>query len=105
MNTALNASSLVAIQSWVSPLAGWMAVLQYWMSPSAPTAPQRLDRGATTWIARPLCRTIRCEAGTLWLTFDREPLDLILEAGQSHHCDKASKLGIHAMTAARLTVD
>ena len=82
-----------------------LALLQRWTTPAAPPAPQRLDNGATTWIARPLGRTITCEAGTLWLTFDGEPLDLILEAGQSHHCDMASKLGIHAMSAACLAVE
>ena len=105
MNTVLFDSSPAAIQSRVSPLAGLTGLLQRWMTPSAPRAPQRLDKGATTWVARPLGRTIRCEAGTLWLTFDREPLDLILEAGQSHRCDKASKLGIHAMAAARMAVE
>lgn len=105
MNTALFVSGSAAIQPRVSPLAGMTGLLQRWMTPAAPMAPQCLAKGATTWIARPLGRTMRCEAGTLWLTFDGEPQDLILEAGQSHRCSKASKLGIHAMTAARLTLD
>ena len=105
MNTALIASSPAAIQTQVAPLSGLLALLQRWTAPAAPLAAQRLDKGATSWIARPLGRTIRCEAGTLWLTFDGEPLDLILEAGQSHRCDKASKLGIHAMAAARMAVE
>ena len=104
MNTTLIASSHTATRTQLAPLAGWISLLQRWAKPSATPAPQRLNKGATTWIAQPLGRTIRCEAGTLWLTFDGEPLDLILEAGQSHRCDKASKLGIHAMTAARVSV-
>ena len=104
MNTALFASGPAAIQTRVAPLAGLKALLQRWLAPAAPRAPQRLDKGATTWIAQPLGRIIRCETGTLWLTFDGEPLDLILEAGQSHRCDKASRLGIHAMSAACLSV-
>lgn len=104
MNTTLIASSHTANRARLAPLARWTALLQRWLAPAAPQAPQRLDKGATTWIAQPLGRSITCEAGTLWLTFDGEPLDLILAAGQSHRCDKASKLGIHAMTAARVLV-
>ena len=70
---------------------------------AAPAARQ-LDKNATAWVARPLGRTIACEAGTLWLTFDNEPVDVILEAGQSHRCAKASKLAIHALAAARFSV-
>ncbi len=71
--------------------------------PAAP-ASRPLQRGETEWITRPLGRTITCERGTLWLTFDNEPLDLILEAGQSYRCAHASKLGIHALAEARVTV-
>ena len=105
MNTTLMTSNQASTRTRMAPLAGWTALLLRSITPAAPQATQRLDKGATTWIARPLGRTIRCEAGTLWLTFDGDPQDLILEAGQSHRCDKASKLGIHAMNAARLSVD
>lgn len=64
-----------------------------------------LNKGATFWIARPLGRHIMCEAGALWLTFDNEPDDVILESGQQHLCAKRSKLGIHAMTEAKVRVD
>jgi len=65
-------------------------------------APARhvLARGATAWVEQPLGREVRCDSGTLWLTFDREPQDLILEAGESHHCEHSSRLAIHAMSAA-----
>jgi hypothetical protein len=72
----------------------------------APAAPgvQVIDKGATTWIASPLGCTVTCETGTLWLTFDNASQDVILEAGQSHRCTKASKLAIHALTAAHVVV-
>jgi hypothetical protein len=79
-----------------------LAVLQ--RAVAAPAAARPLERNATTWIARPLGRTVTCETGTLWLTFDNEPTDVILEAGQSHCCAKASKLAIHALSAARISV-
>ena len=72
-------------------------------APTVPAAPaaRQLEKSATTWIADPLGRTIACETGTLWLTFDNEPQDVILEAGQSYRCAKASKLAIRAMDASR----
>jgi Protein of unknown function (DUF2917) len=72
----------------------------------APAAPQtaRLDSHATLWIARPQGRTVTCESGTLWLTFDNEPADVILEAGESHRCTKGSRLAIHALATARVSV-
>jgi hypothetical protein len=68
----------------------------------APTL-QSLDDGATMWIDRPLGRRIVCESGTLWLAFDGEQ-DIVLEAGESHLCTKASPLSIHALSAADLRV-
>ena len=70
---------------------------------AAPTI-QHLGKHATACIAHPIGCTITCEAGELWLTVDNEPTDVILEAGQSHHCDQASRLLIHALTDARLSV-
>jgi hypothetical protein len=70
---------------------------------AAPAA-HRLQAQATLWIAQPLGRTVTCETGTLWLIFDNEPRDVILEAGQSHQCVKASKLAIHALVSSRLSV-
>jgi hypothetical protein len=66
---------------------------------------RKLEAGASVRIARPMGSTVFCEAGTLWLTFDNEPQDLIVEAGQSYHCTMASGLLIHALGNARLSVD
>jgi hypothetical protein len=90
--------------------AGLLAVLQRAVAapaaPAAPVAPapHGLEAGATLWVAKPFGQTVTCESGTLWLTFDHEPLDVVLEAGQSHRCDKASTLAIHALAPARLRV-
>ena len=71
---------------------------------SARPSVRQLDKGATVWTAHPLGRVVSCEAGTLWLTFDNELVDVVLEAGQSHRCTKDSKLAIHALAAARVAV-
>lgn len=80
-----------------------MAAMHHAVAPVGPDT-RVLEKGATTWNSQPLGRTVSCETGTLWLTFDNEALDVILEAGQSHCCAKASRLAIHALAAARITV-
>jgi len=40
-----------------------------------------LNKGATTWITKPLGRRITCETGALWLCFDGELEDIVLEPG------------------------
>jgi Protein of unknown function (DUF2917) len=56
-----------------------------------------LDRHATFWVIQPLARQIRCDAGVLWLTFDGEVRDVVLEAGQTHLCQNDAPLAIHAL--------
>jgi hypothetical protein len=101
MNTlSLNAATTHA----ASPLFTWLrSRLDGAAAPRSMPA-TRLERGATAWIARPLGRTVRCESGALWLTFDGEPEDVILEAGASHVCTKAGRLSVHAMAAAQYTL-
>ena len=107
MNTATLATTRVAAaRFYVTLPAGLLALLKRATTTSAPavSAIRELGAGTSTWIVRPLGRTITCEAGTLWLTFDNEPPDVILEVGQSHRCAEASKLLIHALASARLSV-
>lgn len=101
MNTVTLAATAATIRFRDTMPARLLVLLQ--RAVAAPAARQ-LDANATTWITRPLGRTVTCETGTLWLTFDNELADVILEAGQSHRCTNASKLGIHALSAARLSV-
>lgn len=74
-----------------------VATLLLGASDAAPAVVMPLARGSTHWVRRPLGREISCEAGTLWLAFDGEPRDIVLEAGQSHRCACASLLSIHAL--------
>lgn len=105
MNTASLAAHATRFQFTLP--AGLLVALQRAFAPAvsgAATGVHGLDKGCTLWIARPLGRSVTCETGTLWLTFDNEADDVILEAGQSHRCAKAAKLSIHAMAAARVSV-
>lgn len=100
----MNTATFAANRFHFTLPAGLLATLRRDVAAPAAPATQRLEKDATTWIARPHGRTVTCETGTLWLTFDNEALDVILESGKSHHCTKTSKLAIHALAAARLSV-
>lgn len=52
--------------------------------------------------AEPLGRRIACYAGCLWLTFDRDSADYVLEAGQSLVCAKSGRLIVQALSDARV---
>lgn len=56
-----------------------------------------LDQHATFWVTQPLTRQIRCDVGVLWLTFDHDARDVVLEAGQTHLCQSDARLSIHAL--------
>ncbi len=85
--------------------AGLRALFQRPVTAPATPATLQLGTNVTAWVDRPLGRTVLCETGTLWLTFDNDMADVILEAGQSHRCANASRLAIHALGAARVSVN
>ena len=65
---------------------------------------QHLDKGITIRVSRPLGRHVRCDAGTLWLTFDQVPVDVVLEAGEEHLCVHDAALSIHVLSTAVVQV-
>jgi hypothetical protein len=48
--------------------------------------------------------TISCVAGSLWVTQDGDPRDVILHAGQKYQVDRASRVVVYANTQATLEV-
>jgi Protein of unknown function (DUF2917) len=74
--------------------------------PSRPlTATLRhLDKGITIRVSRPLGRHVRCDTGTLWLTFEQVPMDVVLEAGEEHLCVHDAALSIHVLSTAVVQV-
>lgn len=52
----------------------------------------------------PLGRTLHCTRGRVWLTHDGDGRDIVLEAGQAHTCDRDTRLVVHALEAARISV-
>jgi len=48
---------------------------------------------------------VRCHVGTLWVTQDGDPRDVILEAGQQFVTDRTGELLISALVPSLLTVE
>jgi len=91
-----------ALLAWTRSAIAWFGRLA--MAPTQPERMQPLRKNATTWVKRPRGRLVTCKAGTLWLCFDGDAADIVLEAGQSHRCRKASALSIHALTPAVVAI-
>jgi hypothetical protein len=60
---------------------------------------RRLTRDAVLRVERPLGRTVRCVDGCVWITFDGDRRDVILDAGSEHRCDRGTALMIQALGA------
>jgi hypothetical protein len=43
-------------------------------------------------------------SGTLWVTHDCDPKDIVLAAGQEYCCDRASRMLVQALEDADLTL-
>lgn len=63
-----------------------------------------LPRGALQCITRPMGWRIECIAGRAWITHDRDPRDTVLDAGESHTCDRPERLIVQALEALTLRV-
>ena len=87
-------------------LAAWLQRIgAAWAAPAQTRIDlHQIDARATTWVTRPRGCVVSCQTGTVWLAFDGEPQDVILEAGESYRCTSASRLSIHALTAAAVNV-
>jgi hypothetical protein len=66
--------------------------------------PQALPKDRILSVPRPIGRDVHCDSGCLWLTFDHDPRDVVLAAGQVHHCERNSRLTVQALDDARLRI-
>jgi hypothetical protein len=67
-------------------------------------AVQALSRGRTLRVAQPLGTEIYCVQGSLWITHDGDPKDIVIEAGRSYVADRHAPLVVCALDSARLLV-
>jgi hypothetical protein len=107
MNTASPTPFIAPPQDlWAAPAAWARAFVRRLAEPGRDTRPvastESLSPGATTWVDQPLGRRVTCHSGVLWLCFDGEPRDIVLEPGDTHLCTQRSALSIHALSASLL---
>lgn len=53
----------------------------------------------------PHARRVFCEAGSLWITQDRDPRDILLEAGDTFTPEPGRRAIVYALSAATLGVE
>lgn len=63
-----------------------------------------LHDGQLMRVAAPLGHEIICVQGTLWITHDGDPKDIVVEAGRSYVADRHAPLVVYALDTARLLV-
>jgi hypothetical protein len=63
-----------------------------------------LHKGAIVAVPCPLQHEIACLRGSLWITHDGDPKDVVLEAGQSYRSDRRARMLIQALEDAYVRV-
>jgi hypothetical protein len=86
-------------------IGAWVAeqLKQLWTPARASVG--TLDQTRVARIDHPRGKRITCIAGALWLTFDGEPADTVLEAGQSMVCELDTPLHVSAFGMATWRAD
>ncbi|MBI5278953.1 MAG: DUF2917 domain-containing protein [Burkholderiales bacterium] len=65
---------------------------------------QGLAKGALLRIDRPLGAVVQCSRGTVWVTHDGDPKDVVLEAGESYRSRSAARLIVQALEDSDLSL-
>jgi hypothetical protein len=72
---------------------------------AAAAAPIRtLEAGTALAVSHPRGQRIDCLRGSIWLTFDGEPRDVVLDAGQSHTAEGDTRLLVYGLEAAEFRI-
>jgi hypothetical protein len=59
-----------------------------------------LQKGAVLAVPRPMHREIECLRGSLWITHDGDPRDVILEKGEVYRPDRDARMLVQALAEA-----
>jgi hypothetical protein len=91
----LAARSVAALLRSIALLPGTAA-----SPPQIPARARRhvaMTKAAILTVERPLGASVSCLRGSLWITHDGEPKDIVLEAGASYESDRATRMLVYAL--------
>lgn len=63
-----------------------------------------LQAGTTLAVTHPRGQRIECLRGSLWLTHDGDPKDVVLAAGDCYTADRDARLLVYGLDAAELRI-
>jgi len=90
------------------PLVRWAKALAAAVVPRAAadhgTQAHRLAQGSTLVVDDAQGQMVVCQSGCVWITYDRDPVDRFVEAGQSHQACSTSRMLVHAVSDVHLTI-
>lgn len=92
------------------PLVRWAKALAACLG-QGPAADRRhqprahcLPQGATLVVDDAVGQMVVCQSGCVWITYDRDPVDRFVEAGQSHLACSTTRMLVHAVSDVQLTI-
>jgi hypothetical protein len=66
---------------------------------------QGLAKGAMLRVDRPLDVVVQCSHGSVWVTHDGDPKDVVLEAGESYRSRSPARMIVQALEDANVVVE
>ena len=93
------------------PATDWLRAFGQVMSPTHKLVTRQrqsvhaIDKNALFEIAHPYGATIDCLTGSVWVTLDNDPRDVVLGTGQSFRVDSNQRVLVLALEAARVRVN
>ena len=103
LTAPLTAAAARPLARWVQSLSAAMGKGQARRAPASSIA-HRLPQGQTLVIDKPLDQLVMCQDGCVWITYDNDPMDRIVEAGEHHQGCGHSRMLVHAVSDVHLTI-
>lgn len=86
-------STIETLRKWLRALVpGFLAP-----QPAARPAERHLALGESARYDDAFGRVLCCLAGSLWITHDRDPKDVVVEAGETYYVASHERMIVHAL--------
>lgn len=69
-----------------------------------PAAVRTIGKGSIVAIPRPAGRVVACGHGSLWITHDGDPRDVVISSGESYASDSTSRMLVYGLEASSVTM-